>query len=226
MVNEQIMIVEDDNELNRGLCTAFKADGKTVVCVSSVAGAKEQLSVFKPALILMDINLTDGSGLDLLEYSKKLHPEIPVIMLTANDTDADIVRGLELGADDYMTKPFSLAVLRARVNTQLRRTASKVSEDYFEGDGYTFDFANMVFKKGNETFELSKTEQKILRILIANRGMTVKRNDLIDKVWTDGADYVDENALSVSIKRLRDKLGAKANIKTVYGLGYSWQTAE
>ena len=226
MVNEQIMIVEDDNELNRGLCTAFKADGKTVVCVSSVAGAKEQLSVFKPALILMDINLTDGSGLDLLEYSKKLHPEIPVIMLTANDTDADIVRGLELGADDYMTKPFSLAVLRARVNTQLRRTASKASEDYFEGDGYTFDFANMVFKKGNETFELSKTEQKILRILIANRGMTVKRNDLIDKVWTDGADYVDENALSVSIKRLRDKLGAKANIKTVYGLGYSWQTAE
>jgi DNA-binding response OmpR family regulator len=226
MVNEQIMIVEDDNELNRGLCTAFKADGKTVVCVSSVAGAKEQLSVFKPALILMDINLTDGSGLDLLEYSKKLHPEIPVIMLTANDTDADIVRGLELGADDYMTKPFSLAVLRARVNTQLRRTASKASEDYFEGDGYTFDFANMVFKKGNESFELSKTEQKILRILIANRGMTVKRNDLIDKVWTDGADYVDENALSVSIKRLRDKLGAKANIKTVYGLGYSWQTAE
>jgi len=224
MVNEQIMIVEDDNELNRGLCTAFKADGKTVVCVSSVAGAKEQLAVFKPALILMDINLTDGSGLDLLEYSKKLHPEIPVIMLTANDTDADIVRGLELGADDYMTKPFSLAVLRARVNTQLRRTASKVSEDYFEGDGYTFDFANMIFKKGDESFELSKTEQKILRILIANRGMTVKRNDLIDKVWTDGADYVDENALSVSIKRLRDKLGAKANIKTVYGLGYSWKT--
>ena len=82
----------------------------------------------------------------------------------------------------------------------------------------------MIFKKGEETFELSKTEQKILRILVVNRGMTVKRNDLIDKVWTDGADYVDENALSVSIKRLRDKLGAKENIKTVYGLGYSWKT--
>ena len=161
-----------------------------------------------------------GSGLDLLTYTKEIHPEIPVIMLTANDTDADIVRGLELGADDYMTKPFSLSVLRARVNTQLRRTVSKASEEYFEGDGYIFDFANMVFKKGDDSFELSKTEQKILRILIANRGMTVKRNELIDKVWTDGADYVDENALSVSIKRLRDKLGAKGNIKTVYGLGY------
>ena len=112
------------------------------------------------------------------------------------------------------------------MNTQLRRNASKSSEEIFEGDGYTFDFANMIFKKGETSFELSKTEQKILRILIANRGMTVKRNDLIDKVWTDGADYVDENALSVSIKRLRDKLGAKANIKTVYGLGYSWQTAD
>jgi DNA-binding response OmpR family regulator len=224
MINEQIMIVEDDNELGRGLTAALKSEGKTVFCVSSLKGAREQLLVFKPALILMDINLPDGNGLDLLSEVKNSHPEIPVIMLTANDTDTDIVRGLELGADDYITKPFSLAVLRARVNTQLRRNASKASEDFFEGDGYTFDFANMLFKKGAESFELSKTEQKILRILVVNRGMTVKRNDLIDKVWTDGADYVDENALSVSIKRLRDKLGAKENIKTVYGLGYSWKT--
>ena len=122
-----------------------------------------------------------------------------------------------------MTKPFSLSVLRARVNAQLRRNGSRASEELFEVDGYVFDFVNMIFRKGEETFELSKTEQKILRILVANRGMTVKRELLIDKVWTDGADYVDENALSVSIKRLRDKLGAKDNIKTVYGLGYSWK---
>lgn len=226
MNNEQIMIVEDDNELNRGLCTAFRSEGRNVVCVSSLSEASEQLSLFKPSLILMDINLPDGSGLDLLRKVKEDDPDIPVIMLTANDTDSDIVRGLELGADDYITKPFSLSVLRARVNTQLRRKESKTSDDFFEGDGYSFDFAKMIFKKGGESYELSKTEQKILRILVANRGMTVKRNDLIDKVWTDGSEYVDENALSVSIKRLRDKLGAKENIKTVYGLGYSWQTAE
>lgn len=224
MVNEQIMIIEDDSELGRGLATALKNDGKTVIRVSTLKGAEDQLLVFKPALILMDINLPDGNGLDFLVKVKKTHPEIPVIMLTANDTDEDIVRGLDRGADDYITKPFSLSVLRARVNTQLRRNSSKASEEYYEGDGYTFDFANMIFKRGEECFELSKTEQKILRILIVNRGMTVKRSDLIDKVWTDGADYVDENALSVSIKRLRDKLGAKDNIKTVYGLGYSWKT--
>ena len=223
MANEQLLIIEDDNELGKGLTSALKNDGKTVFCVSTLKAASDQLLVFRPDLILMDVNLPDGNGLDFLKEVKKSHPEIPVIMLTANDTDSDIVRGLELGADDYMTKPFSLSVLRARVNTQLRRNGSRASEELFEVDGYSFDFSNMIFKKGEETFELSKTEQKILRILVANRGMTVKRDHLIDKVWTDGADYVDENALSVSIKRLRDKLGAKDNIKTVYGLGYCWK---
>ncbi len=223
MANEQILIIEDDNELGRGLTAALKNDGKTVFCVSTLKDAADQLLVFRPSLILMDINLPDGNGLDFLTEVKRSYAEIPVIMLTANDTDDDIVRGLELGADDYMTKPFSLSVLRARVNAQLRRNGSGASEELFEVDGYVFDFVNMIFRKGEETFELSKTEQKILRILVANRGMTVKRELLIDKVWTDGADYVDENALSVSIKRLRDKLGAKDNIKTVYGLGYSWK---
>lgn len=223
MANEQILIIEDDNELGRGLTAALKNDGKTVFCVSTLKDATDQLLVFRPSLILMDINLPDGNGLDFLTEVKRSDAEIPVIMLTANDTDDDIVRGLELGADDYMTKPFSLSVLRARVNAQLRRNGSRASEELFEVDGYVFDFVNMIFRKGEETFELSKTEQKILRILVANRGMTVKRELLIDKVWTDGADYVDENALSVSIKRLRDKLGAKDNIKTVYGLGYSWK---
>jgi len=223
MANEQLLIIEDDNELGKGLTSALKNDGKTVFCVSTLKDASDQLLVFRPDLILMDVNLPDGNGLDFLKEVKKSHPEIPVIMLTANDTDSDIVRGLELGADDYMTKPFSLSVLRARVNTQLRRNGSRASEELFEVDGYSFDFSNMIFKKGEETFELSKTEQKILRILVANRGMTVKRDHLIDKVWTDGADYVDENALSVSIKRLRDKLDAKDNIKTVYGLGYCWK---
>ena len=223
MANEQILILEDDNELGRGLTAALKNDGKTVFCVSTLKDAADQLLVFRPSLILMDINLPDGNGLDFLTEVKRSYAEIPVIMLTANDTDDDIVRGLELGADDYMTKPFSLSVLRARVNAQLRRNGSRASEELFEVDGYVFDFVNMIFRKGEETFELSKTEQKILRILVANKGMTVKRELLIDKVWTDGADYVDENALSVSIKRLRDKLGAKDNIKTVYGLGYSWK---
>ena len=221
MQSEQILILEDDIELNRGLCTAFKNDGKTVVSVSTIKAANEQLSIIKPALVLMDINLPDGSGLDLLTEIKNSDPDLPVVMLTANDTDDDIGRGLELGADDYITKPFSLSVLRARVNSRLRKTAKDNDNDVVKIGEFSFDFANMIFKKNDETLELSKTEQKILRVLIANRGATVKRDSLIDKVWTDGMEFVDNNALSVSVKRLRDKLGTD-KIKTVYGLGYSW----
>ena len=143
-------------------------------------------------------------------------------MLTANDTDDDIVRGLDLGADDYITKPFSLSVLRARVNARLRKKDNNTNSSVYEKGGFVFDFSTMRFSKNGELTELSKTEQKILQILVANEGTTVKRSTLIDKVWTDGSEFVDENALSVSVKRLRDKLDAKSEIKTVYGLGYSW----
>ena len=133
--------------------------------------------------------------------------------------------GLELGADDYITKPFSLAVLRARVNTQLRRTAAPQAERV-QLDGFTFDFGRMEFSRNGVPVELSKTEQKLLRLLVEHRGQTLTRAALVDRIWTDGAEYVDENALSVTVKRLRDKLEDMPSkpryIKTVYGLGYTW----
>ena len=132
MASEQILIVEDDNELNRGLCTAFKNDGKNVVSASSIKAAREQISLIKPSLVLLDINLPDGSGLDLLRDIKSAHSDLPVIMLTANDTDDDIVRGLDLGADDYITKPFSLSVLRARVNARLRKKDNNTNSSVYE----------------------------------------------------------------------------------------------
>ena len=219
MNSEQILILEDDSELNRGLCTAFKNDGKQVVSVRTIKAAKEQIEIQTPALALLDVNLPDGSGLDLLKWIRSVKPDLQVILLTANDTDDEVVKGLELGADDYITKPFSLSVLRARVNARLRKTSG--GSDVTEIGGFVFDFAHMRFLKDGEVLELSKTEQKILRILVANKGMTIRRSELIDKVWTDGSEYVDENALSVSVKRLRDKLGTD-RIKTVYGIGYCW----
>jgi DNA-binding response OmpR family regulator len=146
-----------------------------------------------------------------------------VILLTANDTDMDIVSGLELGADDYITKPFSLAVLRARVNTQLRKTVQERRPLQYVVDQYCFDFDQMKFSVSGETVELSKTEQKLLRLLVENQGAAVSRSTLVDRIWTDGADFVDENALSVTVKRLRDKLRAQDYIKTVYGIGYRWE---
>ena len=121
---EQILILEDDIALNQGLCKALKAENRKIVSCETIKAARDQLLCGCPSLILLDINLPDGSGLDFLQELKRNYPTIPVILLTANDTDMDIVKGLELGADDYITKPFSLSVLRARVNTQLRKAES------------------------------------------------------------------------------------------------------
>ena len=219
---EQILIVEDDTTLNQGLCKALREKDRQIVSCESISEAKEQLSLGTVSFVLLDINLPDGSGLDLLKEIKEKTPTVPVILLTANDTDKDIVTGLEQGADDYITKPFSLAVLRARVNTQLRKTNHGNDLGVFSEGIYAFDYNNMVFSVNGKTVELSKTEQRLLRVLTDNTGITVKRETLIDRLWTDGAEYVDENALSVTVKRLRDKLSAQEKIKTVYGIGYSW----
>ncbi|WP_044913368.1 response regulator transcription factor [Butyrivibrio sp. WCE2006] len=219
---EQILIVEDDITLNQGLCKALKENDRQIVSCECISEAKEQLSLGTVSFVLLDINLPDGSGLDLLKEIKGKTPNVPVILLTANDTDKDIVTGLEQGADDYITKPFSLAVLRARVNTQLRKTNHGNESGVFADGIYVFDYNNMAFSVNCKTVELSKTEQRLLRVLTDNAGLTVKRETLIDRLWTDGAEYVDENALSVTVKRLRDKLSAQEKIKTVYGIGYSW----
>ena len=166
----------------------------------------------------MDIHLS----VTLLEEVKG---RVPVILLTANDLETDIVAGLELGAEDYITKPFSLAVLRARVNAQLRRGKGAGNEVVETGE-FVFDFGRMEYRKKGKLVELSKTEQRLLRLLVQNRGTTLSRGDLVDRVWTDGAEYVEENALSVTVKRLRDKLEEVPSkpryLKTVYGIGYTW----
>ena len=219
---EQILIMEDDMALNKGLCKALKTDSRQLISCTDIRSAREQILCSTPSLILLDINLPDGNGLDFLKEIKKGSDPIPVILLTANDTDLDIVNGLELGADDYITKPFSLAVLRARVNTQLRKTTPCDKKNVITIDDYSFDFSTMEFSIRNKKMELSKTEQKLLRLLIENRGTVMSRSALVDRIWTDGAEYVDENALSVTVKRLRDKLEAHHYIKTIYGIGYSW----
>lgn len=219
---EQLLIVEDDRELNQGLCKALAAENRKLISCQTIKAASEQLMCGSVSLVLLDINLPDGSGLELLREIKAQNPNIPVILLTANDTDMDIVDGLEKGADDYITKPFSLAVLRARVNTQLRRLTNGDSNTQVQIDHFSFDFTHLIFKVHNNPVELSKTEQKLLCLLVENRGRVMSRGSLIDGIWTDGAEYVDENTLSVTVKRLRDKLGAQDYIKTVYGIGYSW----
>ena len=219
---KKIIIVEDDKALNNGICMALKSSELSFVSCETMKEAKEKLGQNVCDLMILDVNLPDGNGMDLLKEVKK-KSRMPVILLTANDMETDIVVGLESGADDYVTKPFSLAVLRARVNARLR-TKSEQTETQMRLDNFSFDFSNMKFYKGSLEIELSKTEQKLLKLLVNHPQITMERSRLIDRIWTDGADYVDENALSVTVKRLRDKLEdnpAKPQyIKTVYGIGY------
>lgn len=220
---EQILIVEDDPALGRGLVLALEGAARACTLASDCAGARRALAASSFALAIFDINLPDGSGLTLLEETRAAGGP-PVLLLTANDLETDIVTGLTLGADDYITKPFSLAVLRARVDAALRRNspAPAPAPAVFEQDGFRFDFARLDFTADGRPLQLSQTEQRLLRLLVENRGHTLPRDTLLDRIWTDGAEYVDENALSVTVGRLRRKLGKNAPIKTVYGVGYSW----
>ena len=221
---QKILLLEDDTALGSGIQLALQSPVVRITRCTTLAQGKAEALRNPYDLLILDINLPDGSGLDLLREVRQISA-VPVILLTANDLEMDIVTGLESGADDYITKPFSLAVLRARVNTQLRRGAAGKSA-CFAFDGFRFNFDSMEFRKDGQIIELSKTEQKLLRLLVENRGQTLPRATLVDRIWTDGAEYVDENALSVNVKRLRGKLesnpASPKYLKTVYGIGYTW----
>lgn len=212
----KLLVVEDDRALNQGIALSFGSE--TVV---QAYGVKEAEELFDDSidLVILDINLPDGSGLELCrEIRKSSH--VLIIFLTANDMEIDIVTGLESGADDYITKPFSLAVLRARANAVTRRRLSGGAAVVV--GNFSFDFDNMKFLDGDTPVELSKTEQRLLKLFVQNMGQTLSRELLLQRIWSDGAEFVEENALSVTVKRLRQKL-PDAPIRTVYGIGYVWE---
>lgn len=221
---KNVLIVEDDKKLNDGIMLALRSSEYQMFQSRSLEQARLALSMVNMDLIILDINLPDGNGLLFLSDIRRTSA-IPVIILTANNMETDIVSGLELGANDYITKPFSLMVLRARVNVQFRKVIQGVELPYIIDD-FQFDFKKMQFIVCGIPIELSKTEQRLLRILLENKGNTLTRSFLIDYVWSGDHEFVDEHALTMSIKRLRDKLNESPSepkyIKTVYGIGYSW----
>lgn len=221
---QQILIVEDDPALGRGLVLALESADRICTLAAGCADARRALAAASFDLAIFDVNLPDGSGLTLLEQTRAAGGP-PVILLTANDMETDIVAGLTLGADDYITKPFSLAVLRARVEAALRRNTPARTAAVFEQGSFRFDFDRLTFSVDGKPVQLSQTEQRLLHLLVENRGHTLPRDTLLDRIWMDGAAYVEENALSVTVGRLRRKLGSQAPIQTVYGVGYTWAVA-
>lgn len=220
-----IMILEDDEDLAEGISLSLSGKDFEFVLCKTIADAKDMLQQKLFDLLIFDINLPDGSGLEFCREIRR-SSRIPIALLTAKDMEMDIVKGLECGADDYITKPFSLMVFRARVRALLRRNGGEQRSEYRDNI-FQFYFDTMKFYKDGNSLELSKTEQRILYLLVFNAGQILTRERLLEWVWPEGTEYVEDNALSVGIRRLRDKLedvpSKPAYIKTVYGKGYMWE---
>ena len=213
-MKKRIFIIEDDPSINHGIELSLgseKYEFSSFFCLKDV---KDPASA---DLIILDVNLPDGSGFDFLRELRK-SSQVPVLILTANDTELDEVTGLSLGADDYVTKPFSLMALRLRVEKLIGRSTSAFA---YDKNGLSLDFDGLRFLKNGNEIELSKTEIRLLRCFAENEGVTLSRDKLIDYVWQN-EQFVDESALTVSVKRLRDKIEGKNEklIHTVYGIGY------
>ena len=222
---QTIMILEDDEDLAEGISLSLNSTELEFVLCHTIADAKNLLQQRFFDLLVIDINLPDGSGLEFCREIRK-SSRIPIALLTAKDMEMDIVKGLECGADDYITKPFSLMVLRARVRALLRRNTGEQASEYRDSI-FQFYFDTMKFYKEGNSIELSKTEQRILYLLVFHAGQILTRERLLEWVWPEGTEYVEDNALSVGIRRLRDKLedvpSKPAYIKTIYGKGYMWK---
>ena len=216
----KILIIEDDESLAQGIAMILKEEGYETLVASSLKEGKKYIEEESIQLLILDINLPDGNGLEFCRIHRK-ELTMPILMLTAKDTEEDEILGFGAGADDYITKPFRIGILRARVHALIRRTQK--SKVYEVGNLY-LDLEKRVYKRDEKEIELSKVEQELLRLLLINAGQTLTRNQLICRIW-DSWDSVDENTLSVTVARLRNKIGGNY-IKTIYGIGYRWQQDE
>ncbi len=220
----KILVVEDDTLLNRGIKIALE---KNKYSVSSAFTYSEGYTCFLNEsfdVILLDIGLPDKSGTELCTQIRK-SSTVPIIFITANDTEQDMINGFLTGCDDYISKPFSLEVLNYRIQVFLRRVKPENKSIFYSGK-ITIDYDKMLVIKEQQTIKLTATEYKLLSLITINRGQVLTRQIILEKLWDVEEDFVDENAISVNIRRLRQKIEDDTRnpqyIKTVFGIGYTW----
>lgn len=229
-----IFLLEDDDAIGMGLKYSLEKEGYGVTLTKSVAQAKEAFEEKKNDLCILDINLPDGNGYEVCKYIKEKE-DVPVIFLTASDAEVNVVMGLEMGADDYVCKPFRVGELMARIKTVLRRTRKNPSAQEATDNIIKINSVNIYTNEAKVTItkettgeeeqvELTALEYRLLLTFCNNRGTVLSRNKLLEDMWDVSGDFVNDNTLTVYIKRLRDKIEKDpANpeiIKTVRGLGY------
>lgn len=218
-----LFLLEDDYAIATGLCYSLENEGYSVTHASGVKQAIDIISKEKFSLYILDLTLPDGSGYDVCKEIKK-QGDLPVIFLTAYDDEVNVVMGFEFGADDYISKPFRLKELLVRIKSVLRRYNNETADGVIKLKDLTVNTNEAkVYKNGNEII-LTAMEYRLLLILLNNRGKVLSRTQLLENIWDVDGDFVEDNTLTVYIKRLRDKIEEEPNrpliIKTVRGLGY------
>lgn len=227
-MQKKIMVVEDDLVLSAGLCFELDSAGYLTVAAYNCQKAHQLLAGDHFDLALLDVNLPDGNGFDLCKALKTLRPEMPVIFLTANDLEQNVLDGFDLGAEDYVTKPFSMKILLRRVEAVLRRSGQSKAEESGQrwSDGYlTLDFGALTAQRGGETLTITPNEYKLLRVLTDNTGHILTRQVLLERLWDSGGNFIDDHTLTVTMNRLRAKIedDTHSYVQTVRGMGYIWK---
>ena len=213
-----ILLVEDDAVLRGGLTELFTREGYSVISAASAKEARKKLSS-NANLIVLDVGLPDGDGVSLCQQWRNQGVTTPILFLTAKDDEFDVVRGLDAGGNDYVTKPFRMMELLSRIRALLRTSRSQVSTT-LSRSGVEVDQEHMQVRKNGEPLQLTLTEYRILLALI-QRNTIVPRNILLEALWDVDSKFIDDNTLSVHVSRLREKIGAE-HIKTIRGVGYQW----
>ena len=213
----KILLVEDDAALRGALEELLQREGYDVLKVPNIRTARDSIGS-DIDLIMLDVGLPDGDGVSLCKQWRSEGVQTPILFLTAKDEELDVVRGLDAGGNDYVTKPFRMQELLSRIRALLRRNQSQ--DILIIRSGITLDKAKLQASRGGEVLLLTVTEYKILAKLISERSI-ITRAALLDALWDVDSRFVDDNTLSVHVSRLRDKVGA-GHIKTIRGVGYQW----
>ena len=214
---KKLLLVEDNESILKGLIYSLEQEEFEVDASKNVHNAKENLDSNEYDLIILDIMLPDGNGFELCKYIKE-QKDTPIIILTAKDEEQDVVQGFNLGADDYVIKPFRTRELISRINNILRRYNKEASK--LQTGNIVIDVDASRVYINNEEVVFTALEYRILLLLFYNMGKTVTRDNILDKIWDIAGNYVNDNTLTVYIKRIRAKLGENDVIKTIKGIGY------
>lgn len=225
----KILLLEDDSSLADGLCYSLKKNGYQVETAGSIKEAVEYLQKNLYNLLLLDVTLPDGTGFEICEMVRKRKNQVPIIFLTASDEEINVIRGLDSGGDDYITKPFKLGELLSRIHALLRRAGIKKEEEsarLVSGDLEIDLSASKVLFQGKK-LELTGMEYRLLCLLVRAAGNTVTREVILNELWDGSGNFVDDNTLSVYIRRLREKIEVNPSqpehLITRRGFGYSWK---